>query len=155
MYKWVDENEIVHYSDTPPPNDTPKKSEVEKLPTVQSTYVEEPDTNKDNNSKKKKTIPKEIIEEEEKEETKSKSRYLSRNEVELFTTSWCYYCKKAKKFLESRGVTYTEYDVEKDQSAAKRFKMLNRKGGVPFAIINGQSISGFKESLYEAFLKKK
>ena len=131
----------------------PKKTEVETLPTFQNTYVEDPAPNEENNSKKKNPAAGKITK-NKKKETPSKPRYASRNEVELFTTSWCRYCKDAKKFFESRGIAYAEYDVEKDQAAARRFKKLNKRGGVPFALINGQSISGFRKSVYEAALIK-
>ena len=31
------------------------------------------------------------------------------HKVELYTTSWCPYCKKARDFFRSRGISFTEY----------------------------------------------
>ncbi|ALC17216.1 Glutaredoxin [Desulfuromonas soudanensis] len=72
--------------------------------------------------------------------------------VELFTTAWCGYCKRAKAYLRSRGVPFTEYDVEKDSAAARRFRILNPGGGVPVALIGDFQINGFNPAAYEAAL---
>jgi glutaredoxin len=75
------------------------------------------------------------------------------NEVILYTTSWCPYCKKAKEFFKSRNIYFTEYDIEKDRDAAERKKRLDSKSGVPFAIVNGQQIHGYSPSAYERALQ--
>lgn len=72
--------------------------------------------------------------------------------VELYTTTWCPYCEKARRFLRSRGVNFTEYDIEKDASAAARKKRLGSPRGVPFAVIYGQKIQGFSASRYAGAL---
>ncbi len=69
-------------------------------------------------------------------------------QVELYTTSWCPYCKKAVNFFRSRGIPFTEYDIEKDRAAARRKQKLDSRPGVPFAVINGQMVHGFSERLY-------
>ncbi len=76
-------------------------------------------------------------------------------EVELYITSWCQYCKKAIQYFKSKNIRFKTYDIEKDPKAAKRKKKLAQSGGVPFAIINGQHISGYAPDLYADALKKK
>ncbi|HVO82845.1 MAG TPA: glutaredoxin family protein [Syntrophobacteria bacterium] len=78
---------------------------------------------------------------------------LAGHNVELYTTSWCPYCTKARDFFRSRGVPFTEYDVEKDKEAAQRYRQMNSRGGVPFVVIDGQRIAGFSEAAYEKALK--
>jgi len=73
--------------------------------------------------------------------------------VELYTTSWCPYCQKARDFFRSRGISFTEYDIEKDKEAALRKRQLDTRNGVPFAIIDGRGIHGYSEAAYEAALK--
>jgi glutaredoxin len=73
--------------------------------------------------------------------------------VELYTTSWCPYCQKAREFFRSRGISFTEYDIEKDKEAALRKSQLDNRNGVPFTIIDGRGIHGYSESAYEAVLK--
>ena len=73
--------------------------------------------------------------------------------VELYTTSWCPYCDKARDFFISRGISFTEYDIEKDENAAARKNRLDRKNGVPFVMINGRGIHGWSAAAYEQALK--
>ena len=74
--------------------------------------------------------------------------------VELYTTSWFPYCTKARDFFRSRGIPFTEYDIEKDKSAAARKNRLDKKKGVPFVMINGQGIHGWSAAAYEQALKR-
>ncbi|MFA5514880.1 MAG: glutaredoxin family protein [Desulfuromonadales bacterium] len=73
--------------------------------------------------------------------------------VEIYTTSWCPYCVKAVKFLRANNIPFVEYDVEKDQQAARRQRELAGRGGVPFAIVNGQKIHGWSEQEYRRALE--
>ncbi|MGD0279123.1 MAG: glutaredoxin family protein [Smithella sp.] len=84
---------------------------------------------------------------EEKDKIKS-------NEVILYTTSWCPYCKKAREYFNSRNIRFTDYDIEKDKEAADRKKQLDTRSGVPFAIINGRKIHGFSPANYEKALQQ-
>ncbi|MFA5073091.1 MAG: glutaredoxin family protein [Nitrospirota bacterium] len=72
--------------------------------------------------------------------------------VELYITTWCPYCQKAITFFESRGIVVTVYDIEKDRDAAVRKNQLDRKRGVPFAVINGKYVHGFSEPAYQKAL---
>lgn len=63
--------------------------------------------------------------------------------VEIYTTMLCPYCRRAKKLLEDRGVTYQEFDVMAD--AKLRSEMRQRAGGrtsVPQIFVNGQHVGG-------------
>jgi len=73
--------------------------------------------------------------------------------VELYTTSWCPYCENARDFFRSRGIPFTEYDIEKDSAAAARKNKLDKKNGVPFVVINGRGLHGWSAAGYEQALK--
>jgi glutaredoxin len=73
-------------------------------------------------------------------------------QVEIFTTTWCPYCVKATSFLRANNIPFVEYDIEKDAQAAQRMQQLAGRGGVPFAIINGQQIRGWSEPAYKQAL---
>lgn len=77
---------------------------------------------------------------------------LAGHRVELYSTSWCPYCKKARDFFRAKGISFTEYDVEKDKDAARRMQQLDGRGSVPFAVIDGRGIHGFSEAAYEKAL---
>jgi len=63
------------------------------------------------------------------------------NEVTIYTTSWCPYCIKAKKLLDTLKVKYSEIDVSQ---AAVRAEMVSLTGGrtVPQILIDNQAIGG-------------
>jgi glutaredoxin 3 len=47
--------------------------------------------------------------------------------IELYTTAGCPYSEAAREDLEWRGVSFIEYDVERDEEARRR--MLELTGG--------------------------
>ncbi len=143
IYKWVNEKGETHYSDTPP-KDSESKGKVKVIPTYK--LKSQPRTN----SSDKNRNPGSSSYGQTLNPEKSQERQVA--DVELYTTSWCGYCKKARNFFQSRGIPFTEYDIEKDESAARRKKRLDSRRGVPFAVINGQQIHGYSEAAYERAL---
>ena len=138
MYKWVDKNGVVHFSDTPP------KSEKSIETYETSTYKEPPSKPTPSESE---ALPSPVPEEKAKNEAVKYS-----NHVEIFTTSWCRYCKQAIAFLQSNRIEYKQYDIEKDPNAAEKMRALGGRGGVPFAVINGNKIYGFSAETYKKAL---
>ncbi len=66
--------------------------------------------------------------------------------VEVYTTTYCPYCSRAKSLLKSKGVAFEEIDVSND--SALREKMVEMAGGrrtVPEIFINGKIIGGYDE----------
>jgi mycoredoxin len=43
----------------------------------------------------------------------------------MYTTPWCGYCVRLKHGLERAGLTFTEVDIEQDESAAQRVMQVN------------------------------
>ena len=67
-------------------------------------------------------------------------------QVEIYTTSWCPFCRRALALLEAKGLTYTNIDVE-DGFGLKR-AMQKRSGGrrtVPQVFINNRHVGGCDE----------
>lgn len=62
--------------------------------------------------------------------------------VILYGTSWCGYCTKARKLLESNGVEYFEYDIESSTEGQAQYKTLGGRG-IPLLLINGKVIYGY------------
>ena len=71
--------------------------------------------------------------------------------VELYVTSWCPYCTKAKAFFDGKGIAYTVYDIDKDATANMRFKRYGGRG-VPLVMINGRAVSGYSVAEFEKAL---
>ena len=66
--------------------------------------------------------------------------------VEIYTTSYCPFCIRAKSLLKRKGVAFDEIDVTDDD--ALREKMIELSGGrrtVPEIFINGKIIGGYDE----------
>ncbi len=68
-----------------------------------------------------------------------------KNEVVLYSTSWCGYCKMTAKYLHDKGVNFVEKDIEKDAEAHAELmgKIHNDFRGVPVTDINGTLVLGF------------
>lgn len=69
--------------------------------------------------------------------------------VELYTWQTCPYCIRAKMLLWWKGVNFTEYKIDGNETA--RVKMAERANGrrsVPQIFINNQHIGGC-DDLYE------
>lgn len=143
MYKWVDENGVVHFSDAPP--DDADNSDIETLP----TYT----TQKNNGYPRENNSVENIDNRSNPTDTVQKNPWVKKPKVELYTTSWCPWCKKAKAFFRSRGIAFVEYDIEKDKAAARRKAQIDRQTGVPFAVINGKGINGYNEKAYNDALR--
>lgn len=66
--------------------------------------------------------------------------------VEIYTTTMCPFCGRAKALLNAKGVAYDEYDVSADP--VRRQQMRERAGGrhtVPQIFIGGISVGGSDE----------
>ena len=63
--------------------------------------------------------------------------------VEIYTTSFCPYCDRARALLTKRGVEFTEFDAPHGSQARK--DAIARSGGrtaVPQIFIKGMPIGG-------------
>jgi glutaredoxin 3 len=66
--------------------------------------------------------------------------------VEIYTTTYCPFCTRAKSLLKSKNIAFVEIDVTEDD--ALREKMIELSGGrrsVPEIFINGKIVGGFDE----------
>jgi len=75
-----------------------------------------------------------------------------RPRVVMYGTKWCGYCKKAKEYFESENILYTEWDIEADPNAAKRFELL-QGNGTPLIFIGYERVNGFDYKKVNRILK--
>lgn len=182
IYKWTDKHGVVHYEDRQPEvtgkGAPPKVETVEVSPIqiLEDGHVN--NTNKENEglftqwlSKAEnlqidmmQSIRQKIAEWRNatpvitndtiaQQQNAARQPSIKNNTVELYTAAWCGACKKAKRWLNERNITYKEYDVEKNSKAALRMRELGGGNGVPFAVINGKKFQGFDPNGYQAALR--
>jgi glutaredoxin 3 len=63
----------------------------------------------------------------------------------MYLSDWCPHCRRARSLLESKGVTFTEIDV--DLTPNSRAEMMARGGGdtLPQIFIGGAALGGADE----------
>lgn len=78
----------------------------------------------------------------------------SANPVIVYSTTWCAYCKMVKKYLDDKGVSWVEKDIENDSEA--HAELLEKIGGdfrgVPVSDVNGTIVLGFDRPSIDAAL---
>lgn len=63
--------------------------------------------------------------------------------IDIYLTTYCPYCARAKELLKRKGVPFNEFDLTNDD--AGRAALVERANGrktVPQIFINGQHIGG-------------
>ena len=123
IYKWVDQNGKVHFTDRPPVQQETERVELRPLNTYTSTQVQEID-----------------------------SSLVPSRKVIMYSASWCAVCNQAKQYFQRERIDFEEYDVEKSAKGKRDFKKLGGKG-VPVILVGNKRLNGFSipafESAYE------
>lgn len=76
--------------------------------------------------------------------------------VTMYTTTWCSDCTAAKRYLDAKGVTYVEVDIENDEVAAQLVMSINGgKRSVPTLVAanTAASLSNFSVAKGRQFLE--
>jgi glutaredoxin 3 len=79
---------------------------------------------------------------------------MADKKVVVYSTPTCPYCKMAKDYLTKKGISFTEYDVIKDEEAAREMIEKLRQMSVPVIIIDGDIVAGFNQELIDKLLAK-
>jgi len=98
IYKWVDDKGKMHFSDTPPINNSTEQVEV-TIKTYTAVEV-----------------------------TPLVERLGREDKVVIYTTHWCNICKKAKNYFRDNSIAYVEYDIKKTRTGRNDYKLLQGKG---------------------------
>jgi glutaredoxin-like YruB-family protein len=125
VYKWTDASGQVHYGDAPAPSAKARKVEVEVNTYKGVKYTFPP--------------PKPVA--------------ARRKDVVMYTTQSCGYCKQARRYFEAKDIPYTEYDIEKDETARLEHERLGGRG-VPLIQVGEQLVHGFDTARFEKFYGK-
>lgn len=144
IYKWVDKNGVIHFGQALPQG----VGNAEKIEATLPTQRSDPEFDRPPQGGSEKTQRNER-KTQEKEEHSPVSQQVA---AEMYSTSWCGYCRKAREYFQARGIRLIEYDIEADPAAAERKRQIDTRPGVPLVVINGQLIHGYAPAQYEQAL---
>ncbi|MBL4864890.1 MAG: DUF4124 domain-containing protein [Pseudomonadales bacterium] len=68
--------------------------------------------------------------------------------VVMYSTEWCSYCKKAKKYFKDNEISFVEYDIEKSSRARNRYDKMGATG-IPVIIVGKKRMNGFNVKGFE------
>lgn len=66
--------------------------------------------------------------------------------VVMYTTSWCPYCSRARQLFESKGVPFTDIDVESVDGAREQMQRLSGRTSVPQIFVGERHLGGFDDT---------
>jgi glutaredoxin-like YruB-family protein len=134
IYEWKDATGNIFYGDSPPPGVKPsvKHATVNRIVRPES---------------------KESHQEERQISGESQLRDISDISVILYATDWCPYCKKTREYLNSEGIRFTEYNIDKDRSKREEMKEKSGSDGVPVLDIERIIIRGFNPQRISAAIE--
>jgi glutaredoxin len=135
VYKVVQPDGSVTYSDQPPAAGTSTRLEFRNLP---ATPLSESALR---------------FRAEIEKSLKSRAAALKEpqaGELRLFTASWCPHCKRAKAHLAARNVRFAEYDIDTPDGMAAFIQASGRS--VPLLVSSSGRVQGYSEGKYDQFL---
>lgn len=82
---------------------------------------------------------------------------MSKNEVVIYSTEWCAFCRTLKQYLNSKNIAYTEKDIDADEAAKDELlkKCDGTFQGVPTTDFDGEIVVGFDRKKIDALIEKR
>lgn len=125
LYRWVDADGKVHYTDQPPPASA-KKVEEKKLSGGSSIDTSE--------------LP------------YATRQAMKKSPVTLYTSDCGEPCKQAQEHLAQRGIPYTTKSPQTSPADADALKKLIGVAYVPVLVVGGAASKGYEKSVWDAAL---
>jgi hypothetical protein len=116
LYRWVDENGKIHYSDTPPPPSA-RRSDRKRIP---------------GNAAASPALPYEL------------QQAVKNFPVTLFVTDCGEGCTQARALLAKRGVPHTELDATDPGAQEQLKKVTGGRLEVPVLVVGREALRGFQ-----------
>jgi len=123
IYRWVDADGRVFYSDGPPKQSNAKSVKLQSNTVAPVTPV-----------------------------PKAKPAAAAGEKVTLYTTTWCGYCKKARAYLNARNIPFDDVDVETTDRGRREYREMGGNG-VPVIFVGTQRMDGYDQSGLQEMLK--
>ena len=67
--------------------------------------------------------------------------------VQVYYTTWCPACTRARKWLDDNQIPYSGYDVERTEGAKRELRRLNPQSSIPTFRVGKQMLAGFSSSM--------
>lgn len=126
VYRWVDKDGKVHFSDTPPPPDAKQSSQKRMGSGAADSAVQMP---------------------------YATQQAMKKNPVTLYTSTNCgELCEQGRALLAKRGVPYSERNAELNPADGEEVKKLIGKLEVPVLRVGEKHVKGYSEGLWQAAL---
>ncbi len=144
IYQWVDKSGVIHFGQAPP-QDAGVATKMEPIAPSRNVKADSVPSHMELEKKQRVEKVPQVVEEPVP---------MAHQQVaaEMYSTSWCGYCRKAREYFRARGIPLVEYDIEADLDAAERKRQIDTRPGVPLVVINGQMIHGYAPAMYEQAL---
>ena len=126
LYRWVDDQGVVHVSENPPEG---------KMDVAQAVVGEQPDKGPAAPAGEKKEFS------------------VRPAEITIYTTPTCPWCHKAKAWFRDKKIRYKEIDVTSDRSGAEEMVRISGQTGVPVIIVGSEVIVGFNQTRLNEIFK--
>jgi len=146
VYTWVDDEGTVHFQEEPPAKGA--RARKLRLPPAEEAQAEPTKAEAGGGMRATRASPPQ----QRASPERPAARPRSTPTVELYTTSWCPWCKKAREFFRSKGIAFTDHDIETEVGALERKMGVDGDKHVPTAVIGGKVVKGFAPAKYQAAL---
>jgi len=121
VYRWVDEDGNLHFSDRKPVEESSEEFDLEPINSYTAVEIQ--------------PAPRPAAD-----------GYRPR--VVMYATDWCPYCARARQYFADNGIRYTEYDIDKNPAARRRYEAMDASG-VPVILVGDTRINGFSVKGFE------
>lgn len=123
VYKHVDKQGRVHFSDRPPAKQKSEKITIRKINSIKGPAVVTKKRGKSANNK---------------------------NKIVMYSAEWCGVCKRAKRYFNANKISFVEYDIDKSRKAKREFQKLQGKG-VPLILVGDYKMAGFDQRFFDKY----
>ncbi len=127
LYRWTDEQGVVHVSENPPEG---------RMNVAQAVVGEGAE-------KGPKASP----------PAEQKQFSVRPGEVTIYTTPTCPWCHKAKAWLRDKKIRYKEVDVTSDPKGLEEMVKISGQTGVPVIVVGSEVIVGFNQNRLNEIFK--
>ncbi|GLX78435.1 NrdH-like redox domain-containing protein [Thalassotalea insulae] len=131
IYKWLDKDGKVHYSDKQPADFDAKTIDKQALTSKYSSYTQVAI----------KIAPYQAL------------KYSQTNNLVMYTTSRCGYCAKARKYFAENNIRYKEKNIETSEKYQREFTNFGGTG-VPVLFWGKYKMTGFSVARFKKMYAK-